>query len=149
MNTDLERIESLKAGIIGSGAAGATFAITTLVHQLLSLQAESLPTIPIASFTHLQTAIAGAIALLSGFLFGLTYRYIVRTDQNSHLKSGAVLAFGLVRGFATIEDLIVRQSEWGWLAVRVTESILLFAIAQMALDWAMRQKWIKPFQSSG
>ncbi|MGJ3246359.1 MAG: hypothetical protein ACFE0I_09830 [Elainellaceae cyanobacterium] len=148
MNTDLERIESLKAGIIGSGAAGATFAITTLVHQLLSFQAESLPTVLIASFIHFQTAISGAIALVSGFLFGVTYRYIVRADQNSHLKSGAVLAFGLVRGFAAIENLIVRQGEWGWLAVRVTESILLFAIAQMALDWAIRQTWIRPFQES-
>ncbi|MGJ3249677.1 MAG: hypothetical protein ACFE0J_00895 [Elainellaceae cyanobacterium] len=149
MNTNLERIESLKAGIVGSGAAGATFATTILVHQLLSLQNEYLPTILIVSFTHLQTAISGAIALVSGFLFGITYRYIVRTDQNAHLKSGAVLAFGLVRGFAAIENRIVMQGEWGWLAVRVTESILLFAIAQIALDWAMRQKQIKPFQSSG
>lgn len=149
MNSDLERIESLKAGIVGSGAAGATFAITILVHQLLSLQNEYLSTTLIISFTHLQTAISGAIALVSGFLFGITYRYIVRTDQNSHLKSGAVLAFGLIRGFAAIENLSVVQGEWGWLAARVTESILLFAIAQIALDWAMRQKWIKPFQSSG
>ena len=80
-----ERIESLKAGGIAGIAFGITYGLSVLVNRAFGLNAE-------------ETLIKLAIALLSGFLFGVTYRYIIRTDSNSHLKEGAILAFGLVRG---------------------------------------------------
>ncbi|NJN88715.1 MAG: hypothetical protein HC881_23575, partial [Leptolyngbyaceae cyanobacterium SL_7_1] len=51
----------------------------------------------------LPMLLQGAIALATGFLFGVSYRYIVRQDENSHLKSGAILAFGIIRGLAQID----------------------------------------------
>lgn len=46
---------------------------------------------------------SGAIAFFSGLLFGVTYRYLIRSDKNPQLKAGGVLAFGLVRGLTQIE----------------------------------------------
>ena len=86
IDIDLERIESGKAAAI-SGAVG------------------TLATIPVAltmvgdNGRLVETALSLAGVLVSCFLFGLTYRYIVRRDLgNTNLKAGAVAAFGLVRG---------------------------------------------------
>lgn len=91
----------------------------------------------------------GGITLLSGFLFGVTYRYIIRQDTNSHLKSGAVMAFGLVRGLAQVEmelnqgiSSLDRVQLWQ-LSLLVPENIGLFAGTVLLLDWAMGQGWIK------
>jgi hypothetical protein len=74
-------------------------------------------------------------------LFGLTYRYVIRTDRNSHLQSGAVLAFGLVRGLAPIQDLRL-----SWLiGLQIGESLLLFGAAALLIDWLIEQGWIKRF----
>jgi hypothetical protein len=78
-------------------------------------------------------------------LFGVTYRYIIRTDVNSHLKSGAVLAFGLVRGFAQVEVGLSLQGTLEALALLATESIVMFAIARLLLDWSLQQGIVKPF----
>ena len=86
---------------------------------------------------------SGAIALISGFLFGVTYRYIIRQDQNSHLKSGAVLAFALIRGLAWVDAMDWSLSEILGLVLPVGESVVLFAIAQLALDQALQKGLIK------
>jgi hypothetical protein len=86
-----------------------------------------------------------AIGAVSGFLFGVTYRYIIRDDRNSHLNDGAVLAFGLIRGLALIEDnfdLAALSS----LIILVVQSIICFAIARLILDLAIIRKLIKPFK---
>jgi hypothetical protein len=91
--------------------------------------------------------ISCAIAAISGFLFGITYRYIVRSDRNPHLNSGAVAAFSLVRGLAEIDAGLHLQSHnpW-WFGLVVLESFLLFAIARVALDIAIGRNWVKTFQ---
>ena len=85
-----------------------------------------------------------AIGAVSGFLFGVTYRYVIRGDRNSHLNDGAVLAFGLVRGLAVVEQNLV-LSELLSVLFLVTQSIVCFAIARLVLDLAIARKLIKPF----
>lgn len=137
-----ERLESLKAGVIGGLSLCLAFLITSLVNILVL--ARYFP--PLAS---LQTEInwhwwlSGAIAGFSGLLFGVTYRYIIRTDQNPQLKSGGVLAFGLVRGLTQIDCTQAMLPDF----ILAGESVLWFAMGAIALDTAIQIGWIKPFTS--
>ena len=81
---------------------------------------------------------------ISGFLFGVTYRYVIRDDRNSHLNDGAVLAFGLVRGLALVENSLI-LSELLSVGLLVVQSIICFALARAILDLAIAYKLIKPF----
>lgn len=137
-----ERIESVKAGIVSAGA----FAITELTIVVTNLIFGSM-LVPEQGWLvvsgdrpWLRLIVIGAI---SGFLFGVTYRYIIRDDRNSHLKDGAVLAFGLVRGLALVEGSI----SFGLLSTLliVVYSLICFAIARLVLDGAIALKLIKPF----
>lgn len=129
-----ERIESLKAGALSAGAIALFLPLTLLINQYL---------LPLPWNINL---ISGAIALLAGFLFGVTYRYIIRQDDNSHLRSGAVLAFGLVRGLAQIDVGLKTQDALLPLVAMALESLLMFAIARFVLDGGMRLNWIRPFK---
>ncbi len=84
------RWESIKAGLIGALAVGLVAAIAWLVTSLSALPI-TLPSSLLAWFISLS------VALCSGFFFGVTYRYILRQDDNLHLGSGAVGAFAFVR----------------------------------------------------
>jgi hypothetical protein len=129
MNLVAERIESLKAGSLGAIA-------TTIAFSLMAL-------IPIQPIAFPLIGVRVAIALVTGFLFGVTYRYIVRQDDNSHLREGAVLAFGLVRGLAQAEDTLITQPLLT--GAVVLESVAMMAIACVGLEVAMRRGWLKPF----
>ena len=137
-----ERIESVKAGILGAGS----FTVAELT--IIVAQALTVNIVRAASFT--PTAIEGdflirlAIGAVSGFLFGVTYRYVIRDDRNFHLNDGAVLAFGLVRGLALIERNIA-FGELLSLLWLIVQSIVCFAIARSILDLAIARKLIKPF----
>lgn len=138
-----ERLESVKAGLLGAVTGGLTFGALTLVKSwwLISGWLPSSP-MPMAMTTVLMS---GAIAALSGFLFGITYRYIIRQDQNSHLKDGAVLAFGLVRGLALAEGRLYEPASLPAFALVGIESLLLFASIRLVLDRALAAGWLKPF----
>ncbi|MFM7423654.1 MAG: hypothetical protein ACKO7W_01410 [Elainella sp.] len=152
MNQAAERVESLKAGLVGALAATGVFwagvALSRLYQPWLDgiiSQAGSG-----ASTSFLQELIdlpsfdllfQSGVALLSGFLFGVTYRYVVRNDRNSHLQSGAVLAFGLVRGLAQV-DL---SDAYGLAGFKIVESLLLFGMAAWLLDRLMQRGWLKQF----
>jgi hypothetical protein len=135
-----ERLESLKAGIIGGFSLGLAFIVTSFVNTLTL--AKYLP-----ALTTEQFLLSGAIAIFSGLLFGVTYRYIIRVDKNPQLKAGGVFAFGLVRGLTQIEV--------GWnsaetivpLLVLALESVFWFAVAAIAIDIAIQLGWLKPFPS--
>ncbi len=141
-----ERLESLKAGIIGGLSVCFTFIITSLVNSLVL--AKYFKTLASLEFdVNWQWWVSGVVACLSGLLFGVTYRYIIRSDKNPQLKAGGVLAFGLVRGLT--------QIELGWNAdtilpclVLAGESILWFVVGAIALDTAIQLGWIKPFPSA-
>lgn len=151
-----EKVESVKAGTIAALCLLVVFAITAWGnHWLLEQPAASLGALlwgnlPLGTGT---LASASGVAI-SGFLFGITYRYVIREDQNPHLKSGAVLAFGLVRAIPQVEpaisQLIGKIPSWAeiWpFALLGLESLSLFAAAQIVLDWAIARQWVKPFNS--
>ena len=134
----MERIESIKGGIASAGV----FAIADLGIVLLNTFTSHISNVELTPVYSLQDwLIRAIIAVSTGFLFGVTYRYIVRSDQNSHLQDGAVLAFGLVRGLALVEGKAISLI----LLVLIIESIISFAIARSALDFALSRKLIKPF----
>jgi len=133
------RLESIKAGLISAGTVGLVASIA-----LLGAVFASLP-MPLPS-SYFGWFVNVAVAIASGFFFGVTYRYIVRQDDNLHLAEGAVGAFAFVRSLAQIE------ATWNdtfafltWILI-TGESFLWFVIARYTLDWAMAKKWIKPIQ---
>lgn len=141
-----ERLNSLKAGLTGGLAATIAFLITTGMSQLISQNGSIwIPdwlhggVLQLSSMSHWQD---GAIALISGFLFGITYRYAIRSDANPQLKMGVVTAFGLVRGLAHIEHLWTENSI-GSLIVLLSGSMVMFAIAQLVIDLSLRQGWLE------
>lgn len=136
-----ERLESIKAGTVAAVSVTLAYVLVTLVNNLLL--AERFDTLARLQTDSINLPFGVASALISGFLFGVTYRYIIREDTNSHLNDGAVLAFGLVRGLARMEAGLNL-----WLCgIFGIESIIMFAIARFTLDVAIRQSWIKPFKS--
>ncbi|MBH8560730.1 hypothetical protein I8748_00645 [Nostoc sp. CENA67] len=141
-----ERLESLKAGIIGGFSLSSAFIIASFVNT--SLLAKYFP-----SLAYLQIDfnwhwwLSCAIAVFSGLLFGVTYRYIIRSDQNPQLKAGGVLAFGLVRGLSQIEIGWNSHSTVLPFLVLAVESISLFAVGAIALHTAIQLGWLKPFPS--
>jgi hypothetical protein len=144
-----ERLESVKAGLVGALTASLLFGALLLLQGWLSLRFAPLAAL-LLSADSLRLLMGGAIAALSGFLFGITYRYIIRQDQNPHLKDGAVLAFGLVRGLALVEGILhepiaLLPSALLPLVLLVTESLLLFAGIRLVLDSALAGGWVKPF----
>ena len=140
-----ERLESLKAGVIGSISLGLAFLSTSLINVFWLDKYFPLVGYDKIDLVNLQVLLSGVIAGFSGFLFGVTYRYIIRVDTNPHLKTGGIWAFGLVRGLTQIEV--------GWninnpvlpFLILAAESVLWFALAAFVLDTAILQKWLKPF----
>lgn len=142
----LERLESLKAGTIAALSLFLTFASTTLVHsQLLAKSSTAFGSMGILVINW-QWFTSGAIAAICGLLFGVTYRY-TRRDGNFQLKTGAVLAFGLVRGLTQVDIGLHTLGTVLPLVVMAGESVLWFAIAAIALESAIHLGWLKPFSS--
>lgn len=142
-NLQAERIESLKAGILAAFCLLVADGVATLLNQLvLAKQLDILASLGITSSLNLLAA--AVVAGISGFVFGITYRYAIRSDRNSHLGDGAVLAFGLVRGLAQLEASLNYPTVLWSSAVLGVESVVLFAIARYILDWAIANRWVKP-----
>ena len=139
-----ERIESVKAGLVGALAVGCVFSVLMLSNRWF-LAPRFIQLAPLSIESIVTVLISGTIAALSGFLFGITYRYIIRQDKNPHLNSGAVLAFGLVRGLTQAEGKLDDAIGLLPLVILGAESVLLFAGARIVLDWTLAQGWVKPF----
>ncbi|MEM9271858.1 MAG: hypothetical protein AAGA80_02680 [Cyanobacteria bacterium P01_F01_bin.143] len=143
-NLVAERIESVKAGLVGAIAFTIADMVVILLNNLIFVSWG-------IGFSLLQVTsqLGGLItigtALVSGFLFGVTYRYIIRSDRNSHLKDGAVMAFGLVRGLAFLEATEIKSGQFWSVGILIAETIICFAIARYCLDFALGRKLIKPF----
>ena len=139
-----ERIESVKACLMAAITfTGVDLIAIFLNNFLFILWGIPFPLLRVTS--QLDSLVAVATALVSGFLFGVTYRYIIRNDRNSHLKDGAVMAFGLVRGLALLEATLDKSDQFWSLAILIIEAIIGFAIARYSLDFALQRKFIKPF----
>lgn len=136
--TIAERIESLKSGLVGSVATAiAAIATHSITHLWLADDRQIL--LP------WYWLVNGAIALITGFLFGVTYRYIIRDDANPHLKTGGVLAFSLVRGLAQIQAIANPTQEIWELSLPILESLIWFSITQAVLDISIAKGWLKAF----
>lgn len=138
---DPERIESIKAGTVAAIAGVAItlvlIAINEAIAQRTSLFQQILPAIIIQRLS---------TAAVCCFLFGVTYRYIIRTDPNPHLRSGAVGAFALTRSLSQLESInVAEQTTFLSLAVPVLESFGLFLTVRLLLDLGIKQQWLKPF----
>lgn len=141
-----ERLESLKAGIIGGLSVCCAFGITSLLNTLVLAKYFS-TLASLQNDLNWHWWVSGAIATFTGLLFGVTYRYIIRSDKNPQLKAGGVLAFGLVRGLTQIELGWNSHSTIWPFVVLAFESVLWFAIAAIVLDIAIQLRWVRPFSS--
>ncbi|MEM9808041.1 MAG: hypothetical protein AAF959_22470 [Cyanobacteria bacterium P01_D01_bin.56] len=133
---DQERIESLKAGGVAALTGTILSALFIPIHS--------------SSWSSNTYILRIAVATVSAFLFGVTYRYIVRTDANPHLKSGAVGAFALTRSLGQLEGIApenIAISESLSLALPIAESFGLFMGIRLVLDWGLKQQWFQPFES--
>ncbi len=139
-----ERIDSLKAGALGAIAAGLGFSLVVLAQSWLFVPLGLQLQLGLSSWDGWQLGLAMAIALCSGALFGITYRYVVRQDDNPHLRSGAILSFGLVRGLAQVDGGQLLQGNVWPAGIGVAESLWLFAIAATVIDWGIAWGWLKP-----
>jgi hypothetical protein len=147
MSRALDRWESLKAGLVGAGSSLLLVGLMGLVGTGWT-RWRAIPALWPTPQAGLGFWVSGAIAALAGFLFAVTYRYVIREDQNPHLKSGAVGAFGLVRGLAQV-DVTWQTAEMPWrLLASVVYSLVLFAVVQVMVDRAIAQHWIQPFPST-
>ena len=146
-NLMAERLESLKAGIISGLSFSLVFILASIFDDLLFNEYFIKYDVSIITET-LQRSISAGIAGFSGFLFGATYRYIIREDENPHLKSGGVLAFGLVRGLAQVDIGLNFSSSVFPFVLFALESIAEFAITAFILDSAMKFGWVKPFRGN-
>ncbi|WP_310484197.1 hypothetical protein [Chamaesiphon sp. VAR_48_metabat_403] len=136
MHDRLERIESVKAGSLGGIVAGIGYGLTIAMERfILSNSARLL----------VSLVLEVAIAIFCGFLFGVTYRYIIRADRNDHLNSGAVLAFGLVRGLSQVDTDKFELAQIWLDGLILCKSIFMFAIARYAIDYALAANWVLPF----
>ncbi|PZV14722.1 MAG: hypothetical protein DCF20_12110 [Pseudanabaena sp.] len=149
-----DRIESFKAGFLGAIASVFAFFAIALLHHFLKnfLTAQLISSFELSSPLILLIKL-GMIGF-SGFLFAVTYRYIVRRDRNSHLKSGAILAFACIRSFATIDldlpklTLLPLVQLVFAIAILLLENIAWLAIVQSILETAIQHKWIAAFGSA-
>jgi hypothetical protein len=131
--TARERLESLKAGALAALVLGLTGGLSLTLQGVLRFPAEAPSLWSAAGF------------LLSGFLFGVTYRYIVRGDSNPHLRDGAVLAFALVRSAGYLQALTDPLQSGPLLAWICLESVLSFGAARSLLDFALNRRWVRGF----
>jgi hypothetical protein len=136
MHDRLERIESVKAGSLGGITAGIVYGLTIALDRTI---------LPEFSKSLLSLGLEVSVAIVCGFLFGVTYRYIIRTDRNNHLNDGAVLAFGLVRGLAQVDVSEFALSQVWLDGLIVGKSVVMFAIARYAIDYALNASWVLPF----
>ncbi|MEB3173954.1 MAG: hypothetical protein VKN60_02020 [Cyanobacteriota bacterium] len=128
-----ERLESLKAGALAALVLGLTAGLSLTLQSVFRFPAEA------------PTLWSAAGFLLSGFLFGVTYRYIVRGDDNPHLRDGAVLAFALVRSAGYLQALTDPLQSGPSLAWICLESVLSFGAARSLLDLALNRRWVRGF----
>jgi hypothetical protein len=136
-----ERVESLKAGIVGGTVLAFSTSFFILVNNwLVVMEDDRFASLQVTMGLDLLLRLG--IAWVSGFLFAVTYRYIIRDDNNSHLKDGAVLAFSIVRCLALLEGNSRWQEDISSLAVLSGESIVGFTLVRFCLDWSVRRRWL-------
>lgn len=131
INQDMERLESIKAAFVS--------AVVGTVAELPI----SLTRVPVNS----QLILPLAVTFFSCALFGVTFRYAVRRDlDNFQLKSGTSAAFGFVKGFGMLgQPMELDANTLSSTAVCVSENLLIFLFAGVALDFCFKLRVLSPF----
>jgi hypothetical protein len=125
-----ERLESVKTGILGAFVFTIAYFLVKIINIIFN------------NFNNHQINIFSfVIAFSTGFLFAVTYRYIIKNDENLHLKDGAVLAFAIIRTLGLEFDLD-QVFEVTLLGI---ENFFYFLITRYSIDLALKNKWIKYF----
>ena len=146
--TAAERLHSLKFAGLGGLCAGLVRLIVLAIHQWFMVEGAGIGTGLLISMANLTLVVNGAIAILSGAVFALTYRYAIRQDKNLQLNTGVVIAFTLVRGFAQVDvGSAIDQTFWPFLPA-CGESLLMFGVTALMLTFAIQRQWIAPFGES-
>ncbi|MGD1873966.1 MAG: hypothetical protein ACFB02_13040 [Mastigocoleus sp.] len=137
MNLMKERLESLKGAAIAGLCLAIAFVVTSLLNA--SVLSSYFPIFPShqAEFLSIHWFFNGAVVTFCGLLFGVTYRYIIRTDKNPQLQAGGIMAFGLVRSLTEVETSLNYSTDFLPLLVMGVESIIGFAIAGLILTKAI------------
>ena len=170
--TPTERLMSIKAALLSGALTVLAWGAIAIVNAVtgdwgLDTQGLALERLP-TGLWDLGAWCQIALTALTGGLFGITYRYVVRSDRYGHLGEGAFLAFALTRSLGSIETIVgLHQTSTSTLAlatlnelgqpialyavlvcvVIVFENLLLFAIARTGLMVALDRNWIAPFPS--
>ncbi|QQE66620.1 hypothetical protein GFS31_33200 [Leptolyngbya sp. BL0902] len=140
--TSQDRIASVQSATLTGFIAGLAGAGLLLLHRVAALGWAAAAASTIDGLAGLTFWISVAIAALSGALFGITYRYAVRQDTSSYLRSGVIFAFSFVRGLALV-NVGAAVSMMGWpFLIAITESLLMFAVAAAVLELALRRGWV-------
>eukprot|EP00898_Chlorokybus_atmophyticus_P006919 jgi/Chlat1/7228/Chrsp57S06862 len=139
--SELRRLEAIGAGTV--------MALPVLATGGLSVLAGGAD----PSFSPASAALSLALLVATCGLFGVTYRYVVRGDTgNVQLKSGAVAAFGLARGFGQLDVAQMLSpgdgAALGAAALSAGYSVLILGFCAAAIEIAFRKKMLKPFTSS-
>ena len=144
-----ERTESAKAGVIAAVCGSVCSAPAALVSTI--------------AFTPQWEFATDALALQLA-LFGVVYRYAVRTDKNEQLQQGAVGAFALVRTLSSVQvgsqcsalplncGPPIGYLDWDMLlqlGAYFGESALAFGGAAFALEFAWSKGWAKRLPAEG
>lgn len=87
-NENSDRIESVKAAVSSAFVGVSAFSAYNLLWNHAPL--------------NINLVVEYLKTLLSLSLFGITYRYAVRNDENSNLKQGVVASFALTRILGTV-----------------------------------------------
>jgi hypothetical protein len=134
-NLSVQKLESIKVGILAALSFTLIYLFFLIVNYRLNFGEIALD---------FSLIIKLAIAVITGLLFGITYRYIIRDDHNHHLKDGAVFAFALVRILALIEAHQV-WTDFTWIISIAIESFCCFLGVRFLLDKGLNQGWLKPY----
>ncbi|KAI3469124.1 hypothetical protein Pfo_025787 [Paulownia fortunei] len=137
VNKDEERLQSVKAASISA-------VIGTLAELPISLTRVT---------SNSQLILPLAITFVSCALFGVTFRYAIRRDlDNFQLKSGTSAAFGFVKGLGMLGagpplelDTVSILSHAFDGALYVSESLLIFLFAGVALDFCIKLRILSPY----
>ncbi|MFH7243265.1 MAG: hypothetical protein ACHWZW_10495 [Spirulina sp.] len=137
-----DRMASVQAAGLTGLIAGVVGAKLLLLHRAAALGWMAAAASTLDGLAGATFWISVAIAALSGALFGITYRYAVRQDTSSYLRSGVIFAFSLVRGLALVNvGAAITMMGWPFL-IAITESLLMFSVTAAVLELALRRGWI-------
>ncbi|THG12487.1 uncharacterized protein LOC114276651 [Camellia sinensis] len=132
-----ERLESIKAASI-SALVGSLAGLPIFFTQVTDISQLILPL---------------ATTFISCALFGVTFRYAVRRDlDNFQLKTGTCAAFAFVKGVGTVDGGPPLELEIGSFlshaligAAYISENLLIFLFAAVALDFCYKMRVLSPF----